>query len=153
MEMRVTPPGLPTHTFFRRNVGRCASTWAPRPPFPHPEQSFALLYFLSQKSLTVASFYIFPPLLSLQDCIHSGHCSFLTLPGREPAASGSCRSSVLGVEWVSFSFQVEVCVSLQEAAVHFASFYFHAQAAGKATRTPGTVCDRTANILRCLVRP
>lgn len=59
MEMSYTPRPSHTHIF--------GGTWGDAPAlglfrshFPHPEQSFALLYFLSQKSLTVASFDIFP---------------------------------------------------------------------------------------------
>lgn len=98
------PPAFP-HTHFRRNVGWCASTRTLPLPFSPPRAIVCVIIFPLSKVTDCSLLWHFPRLLSLQVCIHSGHCSFLTRPGREPAASRSWRSSVLGVEWCLFHFR------------------------------------------------
>lgn len=91
MEMMAHPLAFP-HTFSEEHR-RCTSARTPLLPFP-PPRTCLILYFCSY--VTDCSLF-FPPFLSLRDCIHVGHCSFLTPPGCEPVSSRSCYSSVLVV--------------------------------------------------------
>lgn len=144
-----TPPAFPHAS--RRNSGRRCSAWTPLLPCVPIQSNLCAILFLRSKSLTVAS-RIFPPLPSSQDCAHDEESSFFTPLGCEPGASRSCRSSGPGVERVSFHFGWG-CVSDRKAATHLASFSLSLRLRRTATHTPGTVCDRTASILRCLVHP